>query len=181
MDLLSKIRNVVTRAVVDLRDGAGRYQLLWGGDRASAGVEHLETQGVHFAAPADADALILCPGGDRSAAVAIGVQGAHPSGALPSGTGGLHYLGEWRVFVSDDGTVRLGAREPSDFAARASLVDAELAAIKADLDALKSAFDGHTHAYNPGPSAPAPTAPPSAPAPTPHTPDPVGSEIVRIE
>ena len=181
MDLLSKIRGVVTRAVVDLRDSAGRYQVLWGGDRASAGVEHLETQGVHFAAPGDADALLIAPAGDKSAAVLIGMQGAVPGDSLPAGAGGLHYLGEWRVFVSDDGTVHLGSREPGDFAARASLVDAELAAIKADLDALKTAYDGHTHLYSPGPSAPAPSAPPATPAPTPHSPDPVGSEIVRIE
>lgn len=180
MDLFSKIRNIVTRAVVDLRDSAGRYQVLWGGDRASAGVEHFQPQGLHFAAPADATGLLVAPGGDKSAAVLVSAHGDTPVDSLSAGTGGLHYLGEWRVFVSDDGTVHLGARAPADFAALASVVDAQLAKLAADLNTLKGATQTVATAVDviaPGTGA----AFTSATALVPQTMDPVGSQIVRIE
>src|SRR6201995_912301 len=74
-----RIENAITRAVVDRGDSNGRYlQVLWAGDRVSADVEHLEPQGVHFAPPGDASAVLLAPGGSRAGVVAVGAGGVVP-------------------------------------------------------------------------------------------------------
>jgi phage gp45-like len=191
--LLIKLRNTITRAVTDRRDSTGRYQVQWGGDRASSGVEHIQPQGVHFSVPSEADAILVSPGGDRSAGVIVAASGATPADSLPPGTGGLHYLGEWRVFVSDDGSVHLGAREPSDFVALASKVDAEVARLDAAVTAIKSLLAGPSvppvGPPPPGVWVPVPmdgglalqVAAGAALADIPGAAAPTGSEIVRAE
>jgi hypothetical protein len=144
-------------------------------------LEMLEPVGVHFLPSLDDDVLVFEVNGSPDHRVVMGAtqRGHRPQDLTAAGTGGLHYLGNWRVFLDDDGTVHLGERDPADFVALASLVKAELDDIKADFDALKSAFDAHTHLYSPGPSPSAPTAPPATPAPTPHTPGEVASAVVK--
>ena len=145
--LWSRLNSIVSLAVVDRRAADGTHQVLFAADRVSSGVEHLEPQGLHFAVPADAQGALLSPSGNKAASVLVGAGGSVPSGALGAGEGGLHYLGEWRVFLAADGTLALSAKAPSDWVARASLVDARLSAIQ-------SAFDAHGHGGN-GASPPA--------------------------
>ena len=154
--LWARLNSIVSLAVVDRRAADGTHQVLFAADRVSSGVEHLEPQGLHFAVPADAQGALLSPSGNKAASVLVGAGGRVPSGALPAGEGGLHYLGEWRVYLAADGTLALSAKAPSDWVARASLVDARLSAIQ-------SAFDAHTHMHSPGPNPPVPTAPPGSP------------------
>lgn len=138
-----RIENAITRAVVDRGDGTGRFlQLLWAGDRVSADVEHLEPQGLHFSPPADASAVLLSPGGSRAGVIALGAGGDTPPDTLKAGEGGLHYLGAWRVFLKEDGTLALGALEPDDFVALASKVDAEIDKLKADVQAIVDLLTG---------------------------------------
>jgi hypothetical protein len=137
---LVKLRNMITRGVVDSLDAAGHYQVLWTGGRASAGVENKQPQGVHFHAPVDADGVMLAPFGDRSAAVLLGASGPVPSGSIAAGEGGLHYLGEWKVFLAADGTLALSAKAPADWIALASKVDARISGLRSDLTSLKTAI-----------------------------------------
>ncbi len=131
---------MLTRGVVDSRDNAGTYQVTWSGERASAGVEYKEPQGLHFALPKDADGMTLAPFGDRSAAVLLSSSGPTPTGTVAAGEGGLHYLGEWKVFLAADGTLALSAKAPSDWVALASLVDARISGLRSDLTSLKTAI-----------------------------------------
>ncbi len=137
--LASRVRNMLTRGVVDARDNAGTYQVTWSGERASAGVEYKEPQGLHFALPKDADGMTLAPFGDRSAAVLLSSSGPTPTGAVAAGEGGLHYLGEWKVFLAADGTLALSAKAPADWMALASLVDARISGLRSDITTLKAA------------------------------------------
>jgi phage gp45-like len=144
-------------------------------------LEMLEPVGVHFLPSLDEDVLVVEVNGsaDNRVVLCASQRGHRPQDLTAAGTGGLHYLGAWKVFLDDDGTVHLGERDAGDFVALASLVKAELDAIKADFDAFKTTFDGHTHLYSPGPSPSAPSAPPASPAPAPHTPGGVASEVVK--
>ncbi len=151
------IRALITRAKVDRSPAAGNlYQLAWLGGRVTPDVEHMQPQGLHFRAPGAAQGALLAPSADPSVAVVVGLGGALPPDDLVEGEGGLHYLGEWRVFVDADGKVHLGARDPSDFVALASLVAAEL-------DAIRTYVNGHTHVIPAGTDIPGGLAP--APAP----------------
>jgi hypothetical protein len=151
MDLLTRLRNLITRTLVDSRGSDGTYQVLWSADRVSAGVEYLEPQGVHFRPPKDALGLTISPHADRSAAVLIDAQGTVPTDTISAGEGGLHYLGDYQVFLSSDGTLSLGAKAATDWVALASLVDSRI-------DAIRSAHNTHTHPA-PGGATSAPTAP----------------------
>lgn len=144
-EMLVKLQNLIARAKVD-RPGE-KPQLAWLGDRIAPEVENLLPQGFMSTAPAGAQGALLAPSGDTSVALAVGLQGDTPEAPDP-GECGLHYLGEWKVFVAADGSVHLGEKDPSDFVALASLVDARFAQ-------LQTAFDAHTHVVStaPGTSA----------------------------
>jgi len=139
------VQNLVTRVVVDRSEGSGTYQVLWGGGRVSSGLEHLEPQGMHFRAPADAGGVVVSAGGQREAGVLVVAGGIVPNDAIGEGEGGLHYLGEWRVFLRSDGGVCLGQKTPADWVALASLTDARIEALQSKLDALISAYNAHVH------------------------------------
>lgn len=141
-DLLRKLRikleNAITRVVVDRSETPILSQVLWGGGRVSSGVEHLEPQGIHFRVPADAGGACLAPSGVRDGAFLLCAGGVVPDSGIGEGEGGLHYLGQFKVFLAADGTVHLGAEAAPDFAALASKVDAALAKLQQKLDT-------HTH------------------------------------
>lgn len=71
-----------------------------------------------------------------------------------------------------NGIMRLGVANPTDFAALAGKVLAELDLVKADFDALKAAYDAHTHTSSG-------SGPPGAPLPAAHTPASVASAFVK--
>jgi phage gp45-like len=131
--LARQIRSVVSRAVVN--SGNTLYQVLWQDDRVSADVEYFQPQGLHARVPAEATGALLAPNANKSASVLLCASGAVPTDSIDAGECGLHYLGEWRVFVDADGSVRLTERDPSDFAALASKVDQQLGDLKSALNA----------------------------------------------
>lgn len=133
---MNLFRNLIRWATVD-RTGA-LLQLRHFGEGLIARVEHQEPQGVHFGVPVGAQGIVVAPGGVSSEAVALGMTGAQPAGELAPGEGGLHYLGTFKVFLSDDGKVSLGEQMPGDWVALASLVDARISA-------LQQKIDTHTH------------------------------------
>ena len=163
--ILAAIRNMVMRARVD-RPGA-TPQLIALGGRAYPSVENRQPQGLYFNPPAGAVGVMVSPAGDPSAAMAVGVGGTTPD-APAAGEGGLHYLGTFKVFLAADGTVHLGQKDPTDFVALASKVDAALTA-------FETWAGTHVHAgVTPGGGASGPATPPAA-----HTP--VGSVSVKCK
>lgn len=130
-------------------------------------VEYWQPYGVSFRPPVDSEVLFASVAGDRGFAVATVMQkrDQRPKN-VNSGEGGLYYMGEWKVFLADDGSVHLGTKDPSDYVALASLV-------KAELDAIKLYLDAHTHTHAMGP-----TGPPAAPMPDPGE---VGSTTIKAE
>ncbi len=145
-------------------------------------LEVFEPIGVHFLPTLDEEMLVMevCGSSDNRVVLGASQRGHRPQDLTSAGTGGLHYIGAWKVFLDDDGTVHLGTRDPGDFVALASLVKAELDAFKADFDAWKAKYDVHTHMYSPGPSPSAPTAGPVGfTFPAAHTPASVASEVVK--
>jgi phage gp45-like len=94
-------------------------------------VELWQGYGVSFVPPVDSEVLFAAVAGDRGYSVGICAQkrDQRPKGS-EAGEGGLYYMGEWKVFLAADGTVALGAKDPSDYAALASLVEAELDKIR---------------------------------------------------
>lgn len=178
------MQNMITRVVVDRSENAGDYQVLWGGDRVTSKLEHLEPQGIHFRAARDAGGVVVNPGGTREGALLLVAGGIVPNDVISEGEGGLHFLATWKVFLAQDGTVHLGSHEAPDFVALASKVDAELKALRDNVDALVTAFNGHTHittATIGAGATPGVIAPPASPATPPQPPSAVGSGVVRSE
>jgi phage gp45-like len=136
--------NSITRCLIN-RSGADGFdvQMTWLSGRTTPDVENFQPQGVHFRVPAKSEAVAVSPGGIADNVVVVGASNrkALPEDELGEGEGGLHYLGEYKVFLAANGTVSLGAKDASDYVALASLVKDELDALKADLDVVKQAID----------------------------------------
>lgn len=94
-------------------------------------LEMLEPVGVHFLPSLDEDVLVVEVNGsaDNRVVLCASQRGHRPQDLTDAGTGGLHLLGTWKVFLDSDGTVHLGERDADDFVALASKVDAEIARI----------------------------------------------------
>jgi len=170
---LNMIANVVTRAVINRIDPDGAFAQIVGlSGHTSPEVEVFQPQGLWFKVPKDADCLVLAPTADTGSAV-VGL--AHDRAALPEdilmgeGEGGLHYMGEWKVYLAADGTLHLGQKGPVDFVALASKVDAALTAMETWAS---------THVHTGVTTGPGSSGPAAAP-PTPHTP--VGSTVVKAQ
>jgi len=138
--LTTKLVNLCVRAVVT-RSGT-QYQAQWLGDRVTSLLENFQPQGVHFRVPVGAEHLLLAPCGEASAAVMLGahLRSAMPTETIPEGTGGLHYLGTFGVYIDQFGTVHLvGGVAALDYVALAGKVLAEFTRVAADLTQLKEA------------------------------------------
>jgi phage gp45-like len=135
------IQNLATRVAVDRSEAAGgTYQVLWGGDRVSSGLEHLESQGLHFRAAAESGGVVISCGGQRDGGVLISVGGLVPNDAIGEGEGGLHYLGEWKLFLRSDGQLCLGSKTPGDWVALAAKTDQQIQNAKADISSILQAL-----------------------------------------
>lgn len=135
-----KLQNLVVRGVID-RSGV-RYQVRWFGDRVAPNREDFQSQGLHFRAPAGAECIVVCPGGETANAVLLGAhkRSAMPSATLADGEGGLHFLGTYAVYLDKNGLVHLGGgTAAADFVALAAKVATELGKISSDLTTLKAA------------------------------------------
>jgi hypothetical protein len=150
-ELSVKIQNLITRVRGD-RPGP-KPQVAGRGDSLHADREVFEPQGLHFQAPKTAQGILLAPDGVTSVGVIVGLGGAAPGVSLADGEGGLHLLGTFKVYLAANGKLHLGQKDPTDFVALASLVDARISA-------LETAFNAHVHTS----AAPAsPTSPPVVP------------------
>ena len=174
---MNAIANVITRAIVNRIDPDGAIAQVMGlGGHTTPEVEVFQPQGVHFKLASGAEGILAAPTGDAGNAVFIAANDrtALPDDALLTGEGGLHLEGDWKVFLATDGTLHLSQKDPTDFVALASKVDAALAL-------LQAAFDSHTHittatvGATPTPGVNAPTAAPVGPL------APVGSLLVKAQ
>lgn len=181
MSLFSQLATLIKRVVVDLPGAAP--QVLHAGGQVLPDVEYFEPQGLHFRPPKAAQGLALSPGAVVSSAVTINLSGPVPNTQLDPGEGGLHYLGSWKLFLAKDGTLHWGDKDPGDWVALASKVDAELTKIKADLDAVRTGFAAHTHTTNAtmGASDPATISTPVGSIAEAHAPASVASSTVRAK
>lgn len=94
-------------------------------------LEMFEPVGVHFLPGLDDDVAVFEVNGAADNRVVMGSsqRGHRPTDLTDAYTGGLHYMGVWKVFLDADGTLHLGERDASDFVALASKVDDEIARI----------------------------------------------------
>ncbi len=171
----SRMAASVLRAIVSAASAGGGFpklSIVTIGARTIPDVEYLQPQGVYFLPPSDAEGVALAPSGQTSAALVVcaSSRSGSPSESLQAGEGGLHLLGTYKVFLAADGKLSLGAKEPDDFAALASKVDAAIGA-------LQAAYDSHTHttACTAGGAAVPPTTMLAGPQP------PVGSTSVKVQ
>jgi phage gp45-like len=148
---MNDLANLIKRVVIETLDdstGVQTVQVSMGRDETADGCEHLQPCGVSFRVPAGSEGVALAPGGDPSHVVVIlaAPRGQRPE-AENDGEGGLHFLGEWKVYLDSDGYLHLGTQEADEQAVRGN--------------AFKVTYDAHTH--------PSPFGPTDAPAPMPDT------------
>jgi len=151
MSVYAKIRGMVLDGLLKLADTTKKaisVQVEVDDDYVDDGIPLLQTQGVRFRPPADAEVVMLCINGDPARPVAI--MAVHrdtcPTDDIEEGEGGLYYGGGWLAFVAEDGTVSLGAKAATAKAAVDTLVEAEL-------DKIRSAIAGAAATPNDGGAA----------------------------
>lgn len=125
--LARRLRGMIKRGTIERIDdssGTQTVQTSLLSDEVADGVEHMQPHGMSFRPPTGSDAVVLAVAGDPAHLVALAAskRGSRPTDAANEGEGGLHYLGEWKVFLAEDGSVHLGGKDPSDWAALASKV-----------------------------------------------------------
>lgn len=184
--LRAQILAMITRVQVDKSaDGSKvpEVQIVRYG-KASV-VEQFQPQGLYFRAPPSAEGLLLNAGGSSSSAVLLDAQDRDtwPAGGnIEDGTGGLHYLGDWKVFLDADGVLHLGTKTGESLISRDDKIQEELARVKSELDAIKSAFDAHIHTttatVGSGPAVGVISAPTSS-LPAPADPGPTAAKNVK--
>lgn len=111
--LEAKIAAIVQRVVVNLvNDGTMMQTVQVDGlaGQTDDTVERLQGYGISFNPPEGSEGLALSPGGERKAMIVLLLEDREqrPTGANP-GEGGLYYMGAWKVFLKDDGTLRIGS------------------------------------------------------------------------
>ncbi len=140
--LQRRVRLMVARAIVELVDDSRKMQTVQvslQADTLRDEVEHFQPFGFSSVPAAGAEAIVLTVGGtsDHPVTIVVDDRRYRPT-SLAEGESCLYTLANGvRVLCKADGTVEIGT-EPSEFAARADRVDAEL-------EALKDKFNGHTH------------------------------------
>jgi phage baseplate assembly protein V len=148
-----RVKNIVSRAVVDIVDDSLKLQGLQikvQADSVRKGVERFQEYGFTSVPAKDAEAVLLQVGGVASHLVVIAVddRSCRPKG-LEEGEVAIYTKANGILaFFDKDGIINLGAKAASDAVALASLV-------KARLDSIQSTFDSHIHTTTAtiGPSA----------------------------
>lgn len=152
------IRTTVLRAVVSLTKDSTKMQSLQLKTLAARphdDVEHFQGQGVSFLPPKGSEAVALAVGGDAAhlVALAAGDRRKRPTDLTDEGTGGLHYLGEWKVFLDSSGVVHIGEKAGAQPIARADDVKAQLDKIQTDIQKIHDMFSNWTPVPNDGGAA----------------------------
>jgi phage gp45-like len=180
------IRNIaielVQRLLVKLVDDSGAVQMLQlddeqveDDDEPALECEMMLPYGFSSSPPEGSEVILTEVAGDSGQMVALTAQHReYRPRDLQPGEAGLHYLGDFKVYLADDGTVHLGDRAATDFVALASLVDARFDALESKLNDHIEIYLQHIHPHPMGPTGI------TTNVDTPLTPgDPTGSEVVR--
>lgn len=147
-----RLRLIVSRAAIRASDDSTALQTLdlgLIGDETRKGAIRIAEYGFASRPPEGAEAVYVCPGGDRAQGVVVATDDrrnrprdlAEGECCLWTPDSGK------RVHCRANGQVDLGS-EPEDFVALARAVRAELDAIKGDLDALKAAIEGFNGSFS---------------------------------
>jgi hypothetical protein len=143
----ARLQDMVLRGVIKLVDDDGGHQKTQvqtdAEDVTWDDTEHVQPYGMSFRPPDDgtAECLRLHLGAEPEDVVSLlaSVRGHRPTGLSEPGTGGLYYMGEFKVYLDENGVVHLGGdRDAEDFVALAQLVLDEL-------NDIRSQFDSHIH------------------------------------
>jgi hypothetical protein len=121
----ASIAHAIKRGIVELSRFDGDTQVIQATMLDDDDVDDMPVygpQGVAFRIPEQSEVLVVHAMGDASIPSCIGTdqRGARPTekpggGTVPEGSGGLHFLGAWRVYLSDDGKVFLaGAADETE-------------------------------------------------------------------
>lgn len=161
--LATRVGNMVKRAIVERVDdgqGVALAQVSLLEDEVQDRVEHMQPYGLSFVPPAGSEGLAFAVQGAGSHRVLLcpSKRGDRPTGAK-AGEGGLYSLGEWRVFVDEDGNLYLNTAkgDADDALAIAGTTDERLDALEQKLNDLITKYNTHTHVAPMGA-----TTPPSA-------------------
>lgn len=149
--MVGRVVNAIRTAVVERVDDAHDVQELQTTaleDEVDDAVPHYQPLGISFTPAAGAEVLIVSVGSDTANRIALAAQarGKRPTDAA-EGCGGIFRPldGTWALYVDDDGTVHLGAKDPDDFVALASVADSRLDALEQGLSDLITAYNAHIH------------------------------------
>ena len=139
---LNKIKMLITRVLINRSSDSTKVpQVQISRFGLSSVAEVLQPQGLYFRTPVDAEGVALAPMGSSSGMVVVCAQDRDTwpaGGGIEDGTGGLHYLGAWRVFLDEDGDLHLGTKTGAAFVPRDDKLQDELDRIKGELDAVKA-------------------------------------------
>lgn len=132
--IATRVGNMVKRAILERIDDSEGTQLVQASlleDEVQDRVEHMQPYGLSFVPPAGSEGLAFAVQGAGSNRVVLcaSKRGDRPTGAK-AGEGGLYSLGEWRVFIDEEGVLHLGKKDPDDAAALASEVIAAMTTLK---------------------------------------------------
>lgn len=149
--LIGRVVNATRTAVIERVDDAHDVQELQTTaleDEIDDAVPHYQPLGVSFTPAAGAEVLLVTVGSDTMNRIALAAQarGKRPTDAA-EGCGGVFRPldGTWALYLADDGTVHLGAKDPDDFVALASVTDSRLDALEQGLSDLITAYNAHIH------------------------------------
>lgn len=157
--LKNKILTLIARAIVDRSSDASKVpQVQIARFGKAALVDVMQPQGLYFRAPAGSEGVALNAGGMSSNAVLVSAQDRTTwpaGGGIEDGEGGLHYLGDWKVFLDADGVLHLGTDAGEAFISRDDKIQTELKALRSTLNSLISKYNTHVHitTATPGTSA----------------------------
>lgn len=175
-----RIRNLVARTVVQLSDAAQMMQslqLTGLHDEVLDNVEHFEPHGFTSRPKAGAEAMIVCPGGSRSHAIAIVVADRrYRLTTLAEGEVALYDDADNIVHLKQDGTIAVTSPTSVDISAPVVSMSGNLAVTgdvsaanvaasgnvedaAGDMAEMRTIYNSHTHATA-GLGAPSPPSTP---------------------
>ena len=147
-----RLRLIVSRAAIRASNDSTALQTLdlgLIGDETRKGAIRIAEYGFASRPPEGAEAVYVCPGGDRAQGVVVATDDRHKRPRdLAEGECCLWTPDSGkRVHCRANGQVDLGS-EPEDFVALARAVRSELDAIKGDLDALQAAIESFNGSFS---------------------------------
>jgi phage baseplate assembly protein V len=176
--LRNQVANSIARAVVNVVDNAQPMQRIQAdAEETIADIEHFQPYGFSSVPGPDAEAVIVCSGGDRGKAMAVVVseQQSRPSGQVDGEVTVYHRNGH-RINFLDSGDIEITCRPGQKIYLNDGAGGAPLAT-KADVQQVRDDLHKHEHTYLAPPLGGAPTLTTLGPSVT----SPTGTQVVRGE